>query len=174
MRRKRVGVIWLAALFFAAGYVVALGLRNTAAAERAPTVATTLAVAATIVLAGRTRRLLGGALRGLGIGMGTGAGILMAVVTVQQPDVAQADVVSTAVAVGTMVAVASASGPGLMPAGQVALALAAPTARQHAAPVGIESLSTMAMLLPALCCCIVGAVFGLLGEWRQRRIDGHI
>jgi hypothetical protein len=77
-RKSRFGVMWIGGLAFAAGYLVTNLLQGTDYAGKAPTLATTVAVALTIPLAARARRVLHGALRGLGLGLAAAVGIALA------------------------------------------------------------------------------------------------
>jgi len=75
---KGYGALGIGGLFFSAGYLVTLLVQNTRYADRAATIATTVAVGLTIPLASRARRVLLGALRGLGLGLAAAMGIALA------------------------------------------------------------------------------------------------
>ena len=152
---------------FAAGYGVAAVCQMTTYAAQAPVAATAAAAALTMVLVSGSSRLLSGAFRGLGIGLAAGVGSAMAVMPTELP--AGAEVVWQMVAAGTIVAVMAAHwvGPVSAVAG-VGTALFTPVVKQRVEMRSLQTLAAMLVLVPAICCFAVGALFGMLSARRRR------
>jgi len=101
---KSRGWPWAAGLAFGAGYLVALACQYAGHAHRAPVLGTAAAVALSIPFAARTRRVLRGALRGLGVGLATSMGVIFGLMGAPRrvsPDVLSVD--STITVVTTLI-----------------------------------------------------------------------
>lgn len=153
-------------LSLGAGYLLTSIVGKSDYAEHALAIATAMAVLITMPAARRAQRVLGGALRGLGVGVAVGMGV--AIGQIEAPPAGGDSLVAAAEFLGAVVSTTSATlGPGPAPAGQMLLAIATPTLQERALPVGFASRDLIAVLVPAVCCLGAGAVFALAAQKRR-------
>ncbi len=169
-RKKGTGWIWTAMLSLGAGYFLTFLLFQSDYADRAPVLATVLAVGITMMVTRKTPGVVRGAMRGVAIGVAVGMGVAMAIMAAQTPPPAEGmdPVVTDAQFIGSVVmTTTSTPGPGPAPAGAMFLAIATPRVQPRMAPPEPDPIIAFALLIPTACCLIAGGVSALAAKRRE-------